>query len=94
MWREIAQRTHIMQAVSKFNEHDSNILCGREHDFSDILRSVVNGTREFYLLNFGQTFDKLGNFFTEFFTHFLKRSECVLDDIMQKRRTQCRCIRL
>ena len=83
--RHSVERTHIMQAISKFDENHPNIPCHGQQHFSEVLGLCLFERSELQFIEFRNTIDKLRDGLTEFLRDIGFGCRRVFDHIMQQR---------
>ena len=83
-----AQRAHIVQAISQFDENHAHIPCHRQDHFSKTGGNRLFPGAEIKMSQLGHTIDQLGNLIIKNFLDFSLRCRRIFDDIMHHRRHQ------
>ena len=82
---EILQRAHIVQAVSQFHEHHTNIVDHGQEHLANVFRLPVFRGDHVEAADLGDASDQQGNFGTEAFLNARNRELRVFDDVMEER---------
>ena len=83
--RKKIERTHIMQAVGKFDDNDADILRHGDEYLAEVFRFRLFFRLEHDFIEFGHARNKLEHLVAEFAAHVLFVRLGILDDVVQER---------
>ena len=78
------QRTHIVQAVGKLDDDDTDILRHRDEDLAEVFRLLLFARLEYDLVQLGDAGDEAEDLVAELAADVLLGDGRVLDDVVQK----------
>ena len=78
------QCTHVMQAVSQFDQDDADVPCHRKQHFSEVFALRIDMGLELKFFQFRQAVHHGGDRRSEPFDQFVESNALILDDIVQE----------
>ncbi len=85
--RQMVERPHVMETIRELDEDNADVVDHGEKHLADVFRLPLLGRRKVYGADFRDTFDDVSDLVTEELPDALDRGERVLDDVMQKTRS-------
>ena len=80
----VLQRAHVVQAVGKLDEDDSDVVDHRQQHLAEVLRLPLFGRRERDGADLRDAFDDVRDVFAEELADLLRRGQRVFDDVVQQ----------
>ncbi len=78
------ERTHVVQAIGKFDQDDANVVDHRQHHFAEVLGLRFFFRREIDFADLGDAFDDVRDLLTEFLADFDSRDRGIFDGVVEE----------
>ena len=89
-----SQRTHVVQAVCKLDEHDAHIADHGQQHLAHVFCLPVFAVRKLDLVDLRDAFNDVRHLVAELLRDVGSRDGCVFDRVMQQARGNRRCVQL